>query len=146
MTSFFDSDSFFSASDSNSSSVDDSFCSVTDTLGDLLRIKFSQNVDRLLNVCHVNAQSIPSHYNELYDTFTNNNVHAVLISETWLKPELLSTAYSLPGFILLRNDRIGKRGGGVAIYLRADLPYKILSTSSPNNSAEFVSRGLCQGS
>ena len=51
-----------------------------------------------------------------------------------------STAYSLPGFILIRNDRTGKGGGGVAIYLKSDIPYKII-ISSPCNyaaSAEFL--------
>ena len=143
MSIFFDDESFFSANESAPTSDDDSFCSVTDTLGDLLRQSFNQNLDRLFNVCHINAQSVPSHYNELYDTFTNANVHAVLISETWLKPELPSTTYSLPGFVLLRNDRIGKRGGGVAIYLRADFPFRIIATSSSNSSAEFLFLEVC---
>ncbi|XP_047027196.1 uncharacterized protein LOC124635360 [Helicoverpa zea] len=67
------------------------------------------------------------------------NVHAVLVSESWLKPNLLSTSYPLPGFVFIRNDRLGRRGGGVAIYLRSDFPYKILATSSsPLPSAEFL--------
>ncbi|KAJ8732167.1 hypothetical protein PYW08_014897 [Mythimna loreyi] len=137
-----DNESFYSA-DSSASSCNDSFSSLTETLGDQLRQRFDTKSCRLFNVCHLNAQSIPSHYTELFDTFSLNNVHAVLVSETWLKPELPSTTYSLPGFVLLRNDRIGRRGGGVAIYLRADFPFKILVSSTPNDSAEFLFIEVC---
>ncbi|MDW0176719.1 MAG: reverse transcriptase family protein, partial [Nitrososphaeraceae archaeon] len=77
----------------------------------------------------INAQSLPAHYSEFINIFDNLPIHACLISETWLKPSLPSTLYPLPGFSLLRNDRKLGRGGGVAIFLRNDLPYKIVSQS-----------------
>ncbi|XP_059046034.1 uncharacterized protein LOC131841730 [Achroia grisella] len=91
-------------------------------------------------ICHINAQSIPAHYTDLVDTFTKPNVHAVLVSESWLKPALSSTTYSLPGFILIRNDRTNKGGGGVAIYLRSHIPYKVIASSASEyrGTAEFL--------
>lgn len=62
------------------------------------------------NGCHINA-STPSRYDDLTVTFSDSNVDAVLISETWLKPHLLSTSYTLPDFDLIRNDRLDRRGG-----------------------------------
>lgn len=62
-------------------------------------------------------------------SFDISNLHAIFVSETWLKPCLLSTSYSLPGFVLIRNDRIGRVGGGVAIYLRSHIPYSVVSMS-----------------
>lgn len=107
-----DDDSFYSANESASStSSDDSFCSMVATTGELIRGKFNLENRVTFNVCHINAQSIASHYSELDVTFTDANVHAVLISESWLKPHLPSAAYPLPGFILIRNDRVDRRGG-----------------------------------
>ncbi|XP_026731853.1 uncharacterized protein LOC113496734 [Trichoplusia ni] len=112
----------------------------SETLGETLRNTFiGQPQLQIINVCHINAQSVPSHYSDLVDTFSNSGVHAVLISETWLKPHLLSTTYPLPGFVLIRNDRVEKRGGGVAIYLRSEFPFKILATSPGSSaSSEFL--------
>lgn len=135
-----DDDSYYSA---NSSSDDDSFCSASPTLGDCVRQTFNNNSHNLLKVCHINAQSIPSHYSDFLETFTDTDVNAILISESWLKPQLLSTAYPLADFIFIRNDRAERRGGGVAIYLRSHIPYKILFSSSVSSSAEFLFLEIC---
>ena len=84
------------------------------------------------NICHINAQSVPQHYSDLLATFSGLNLHALLISETMLKPSLPSHQFPLPGFVLIRNDRVGWRCGGVGIYLRSDLRYKILCQSPSN--------------
>lgn len=124
-----DDESFYTACDSSSSFHSDDF----DTLGTLVAREF-QNNSNYFNVCHINAQSIPSHYSDFIDCFSRCNVHAILVSETWLKPILSSTSYSLPGYVLLRNDRTGKGGGGVAIYLRSDYAYRVLSSSPSDYS------------
>ncbi|KAG7310994.1 hypothetical protein JYU34_003847 [Plutella xylostella] len=68
-------------------------------------------------------------------SFDNNNIHAILVSESWLKPSLDSSVYPLPGFQLIRNDRTNKGGGGVAIYLRSHIPFTIVS-KSPSEYSE----------
>ncbi|CAH0397388.1 unnamed protein product [Chilo suppressalis] len=92
-----------------------SFCSLSDDcsfdnvvdLGSLVSKEFSATATETLNVCHINAQSIPCHYTELLNTFTPSSViHAILISESWLKPCLSSVSVDLPGYTLIRNDRI----------------------------------------
>nr|XP_026500143.1 uncharacterized protein LOC113403771 [Vanessa tameamea] len=86
------------------------------------------------------AQSIPAHYPDLLSSFGNSNIHAILISETFLEPSLPSSSFSLPNFHLIRNDRTGKGGGGVAIYLRNHIPFTILnkSDSQYSESAEHI--------
>lgn len=121
-------ESFYSASD-----LSNSFHSFNDStelslVGSLLNCEFQKNPFHF-NVCHINAQSITSHYTDFIDTFSSCELHAILISESWLKPVISSTSCPLPGFVLLRNDRTGKGGGGVAIYLRSDITYKLLSSS-----------------
>ncbi|CAF4742534.1 unnamed protein product [Pieris macdunnoughi] len=94
------------------------------------------------NVVHINAQSVPAHYSYLFTSLQYCNIHAILISESWLKPSLPSTSFPIPGFHLLRNDRLARVEGGVAIYLRAHISYFILSSSPqppPNDAVEHFS-------
>lgn len=130
-----------SASDTSnySTASDDSFHSVPEPLNSFLVSKFNP-FPKNFNVVHINAQSIPAHYPDFLDSFDVKNIHALLVSETFFKPCLPSTAYALPGFHLIRNDRTEKGGGGVAIYLRSHIPFSILdkSPSIYSNSAEHI--------
>lgn len=133
-------DSFFSACNVsfNSSYSNVSFCDAN-TLGSTL-VQSYKDIFNTFNVCHINAQSIPSHFSDLLDTFSDSPAHAILVTESWLKPPLDSNSFALPGYILIRNDRIGKGGGGVAIYLRGDIVYSVI-LSSPSVfsfSAEYL--------
>lgn len=131
-----------SYSSSNSFTTDDSFHSVTSPLPlDISLSSIFSDVSHNFNVVHINAQSIPAHYPDLLSSFVSSNIHAILISESWLKPSLLTHHFSLPGYQLIRNDRIGKRGGGVAIYLRSHISYKFICSSSQppaSNSTENI--------
>lgn len=146
------SDSFCS-DDSNlfypcaSTPSEDSFKSSSIPLGANLGFAFSP-YPKNFNVVHINAQSIPAHYTDLLTSFETKDIHEVLVSETFLKPCLPSTSYALPGFHLIRNDRTGKGGGGVAIYLRSNIPFNILSKSPSeySESAEHLLVELLFGS
>lgn len=128
------------SSESSLTSSHDSFVSIP-CLSDLLDSHFA-SVPKNLNVVHINAQSIPAHYPDLLASFEQqNNIHAILVSESWLKPCLSSSSYPLPGFHLIRNDRTGSGGGGVAIYLRAHIPYSIINMSAqppPSHAGEHL--------
>ena len=83
-----------------------------------------------LSVCHVNCQSLMAHFDEFCDFFTNSKYHIICLSETWLKPEILDRMVKLPGYFLIRCDRLGRQGGGVAIYLHHSFRVNILKTST----------------
>ena len=87
-----------------------------------------------VEICHLNAQSIPAHFSELQALFSNQAVDACMISESWLKPSLPSSLYNLPGYNLIRNDRTARRGGGVAIYLKDHFSYEVICKSSVGSS------------
>jgi len=88
----------------------------------------------MVRICHFNVRSLVANnrLNELSIFVSSNNVDVLCLSETWLKPSILSSTLSLPGFQPpLRRDRIGGRGGGVAIYLRDGLSSKTLKCTTP---------------
>lgn len=109
-------------------------------LGDFLEYTFS-DVPKNFNVVHINAQSIPASYSDMLASLDQKHIHAIVVSETWLKPNLPTVCYSLPGFILIRNDRTSVVGGGVCIYLKANIPFSVISQSSqppPANAGEHL--------
>lgn len=140
-------ESFFSCSSSSSSFLSaDSIQNSADgnganypTLQDNLNAVFS-DYPRNFNIAHINAQSVAGHFSDIQHTFNCNHLDAVLISESFLKPSLPSSLFGLSDFVLICNDRIGAGCGGVAIYLRKTIPYKILRASPPtySASAEFI--------
>ena len=119
--------------------ITDSFVSIP-TLADTLEAQFS-DVPKNFNVVHINAQSIPAHHSDMLASLDCKNIHAILISESWLKPCLPSTSNSLLGFQLIRNDRARGGGGGVAIYLRPNVPFSIIDMSAqppPSSAGEHL--------
>lgn len=110
---------------------DSSFCSLDDNLPTIRDYLSAQilTYSRNFNACHINAQSIPSHHADAMEAFELDCLHAVLISESWLKPSLPSAYFPIKDYVLIRNDRTGKRGGGVAIYLKSHLKFKTILQS-----------------
>ena len=63
---------------------------------------------------------------------TNSDwIDILFLTETFLKPSNCDSLYNIPGFTLLRKDRLHKAGGGIAVYCsdaltfnrRVDLEY-----------------------
>ena len=56
-------------------------------------------------------------------------------SETWLKPSVSDSEVAIPGYSIVKMDRHGKIGGGIAIYICDGLPFKTQSDLM-NNTLE----------
>lgn len=52
---------------------------------------------------------------------TGNGIDLAIITETHFKSKHSDGKFSIPGFTLYRRDRAGRRGGGVATYVRSTL-------------------------
>jgi hypothetical protein len=94
---------------------------------------------RGVHFAHVNAQSLYSHLQYFKDIFLPHNLHVIAVSESWLKSCITDDPIDLPGYKAVRQDR-ATRGGGIIIYIRDDIKYKILSCSNNDGftGTEFI--------
>lgn len=83
-----------------------------------------------LKICHVNCQSLMAHFDEFCHYFSNSKYHVICLSETRLKPEISDNMIRVPGYSPVRNDRVGRQGGGVAFYVHNSIGVAVLKQSS----------------
>lgn len=92
-----------------------------------------------LNLCHVNGGSLakPEKIAEFRRTFENTNAQVIVATETWLKSYHSNAYVLLDGYNIVRNDRRIKRSGGVAVYIKKGINYKVVRSSADIQS-EYV--------
>jgi hypothetical protein len=76
----------------------------------------------------LNARSILTKTDELALVIHNQKSDIVMVSETWLSDVIPDEALhfpGIPGFSVIRNDRVNMRGGGVAVFVKDTIPFKI---------------------
>jgi exonuclease III len=76
-----------------------------------------------INIITWNARGINHKSYELFDFLIDNNIHICLATETWLKNNI---SLSHKNFFVYRNDRVIKKGGGVAIIIKKNLSHSLL--------------------
>lgn len=102
----------------------------------LLKSVFKAANDRL-NVCHVNAGAIHPKIDEFRYVFDDVMLDLIIASETWFKSYRSNASVSLVKYEVVRNDRHAKRSGGVVIYIRKGLNYKVVAASE-GISSEYL--------
>lgn len=96
-----------------------------------------------LNIGHFNGQSInalerPEKLDEIKSILSGGFLDVVGVSETWLKPSTNDGIVGISGYKLIRNDRVNRRGGGVACYVSTKLKAKIIDSSPENSVTEYL--------
>lgn len=110
-----------------------------------------------MRIASLNVSSLKRHLIEIELLLSNKNIDILVISESWLTPLFDSSAFSIAGYDLVRNDRglISKKvrdnndnfnervyiqGGGVAFYIRSEMRYSIVMASNnvQINETEFL--------
>ena len=61
---------------------------------------------------------------ELKAHIDNYKSDILFVTETWLTESIPNEAVNISGFNIFRKDRTKARGGGVAIYIKDDIPVK----------------------
>ena len=75
----------------------------------------------------LNINSLLAHTDDLRVFIENSNIDILAINETKLDFSIDDDQVSLTGFDIIRKDRLhnGRSGGGVCIYLRSSLNFRI---------------------
>lgn len=72
-----------------------------------------------------NARSLCNKFDEFKTFILRENYDVVGVGETWFNQNTLDHIIHIPGYNLVRNDRVF-RGGGTAIYIRANILHTVL--------------------
>lgn len=83
------------------------------------------NRNVLPDVLLLNARSVFNKKDELAVLIDQHKSDLVMVTETWLTENVPNEAVHIPGLTIIRKDRNGGRGGGVAIYVRDHIPVKV---------------------
>ena len=75
----------------------------------------------IICVC-LNARSIINKKNELNIMVDDIKPHIIGITESWANNNLTDAELGLKGYVMFRKDRIGRRGGGVLLYIKETIP------------------------
>ena len=91
-----------------------------------------------LTILHHNVRSLVKNGEDFKDLVLNLDIKisCLLVTETWLREETVPP--SLDGFTLRQQNRIGRDGGGVAIYLHSSLNH-VVREDLKCNSGTFES-------
>ena len=85
---------------------------------------------------HININSIRNKF-EMLSNSIKDNLDILMISETKLDSTFPSNQFTIEGYAApIRFDRNG-RGGGIILYIREDIPARLLKTSSPKDFEGF---------
>ena len=71
-------------------------------------------------VC-LNARSIVNNKNELNIMVEDIDLHIIGITESWANIDITNVELGLTGYVMFRKDRIGRRGGGVILYVKESI-------------------------
>ena len=103
---------------------------VDDTNVILNEIK-AKNADRLV-IAHININFLAKKFEPLV-SLVEDKIDIFLVSETKLDDTFPSNQFTINGYLeQIRQDR-NRHGGGLAFFIRDDLPCKVLSHTLPKN-------------
>ena len=70
-----------------------------------------------VKIGHVNACSLPNKIDDITKVLIDSKLAVLMISETSLSDRFVSSSIDINGYHLKRQDRPGKRGGGICMYV-----------------------------
>ena len=59
---------------------------------------------------------------ELNIMVNDSDPHIIGITESWANKDITDAELGLEGYVMFRKDRMGRRGGGVLLYVKYTIP------------------------
>ena len=97
--------------------------------------KISTSSSNIFSLFHVNIRSLSKNFADFSEFISTLNISfsSIGVSETWLR-DFNENLYSIPGYCFISNTRQHKSGGGVGLFIKSDLKFKLRTDlQSPNN-------------
>jgi exonuclease III len=110
-------------------------CNVPSIEGGITRTELK---DITLKVMYFNAQSIINKRNEFEVLVDEYKPDIIGISETWANDQILEAELRLDGYYIFRRDRVGKRGGGVLLYVANSIKSKERKIDETADFKEYI--------
>ena len=95
-------------------------------------------------VC-LNARSIIHKKTKLNIMVDDIKPHIIGITESWANNDITDTELGLEGYVMFRKDRMGKRGGGVLLYIKETIPAYEVQLREEADSKEALWCNLVTG-
>ena len=109
---------------------------IADSLSQLRHLALANDSSLLLLVA--NTRSLLPKIPVIQAISSTTDPSIMCITETWLSPSQNNSRLSLPGYILFRNDRKFRTGGGVLIYCKSHLEPTPISDPYLSNFPESL--------
>jgi len=97
------------------------------------------SVDYRPSIYVINTAAItkPHPVHQLSTDINSYNVDIAAVTETHLKNKHTDSVVAIPGYILLRRDRLRRNGGGVALCVRSSLSVSLWTFSADNRTYNY---------
>ena len=113
---------------------------VNDNNGNSMQPRARPSVDYRPSLYLINAAALskPHAVEQLAADLNSYNVDIAAVTETHLKAKHTDSVVAVPGYTLLRRDRLRRKGGGVALYVRTTHSVSLWTFSADNRVFELL--------
>ena len=84
-------------------------------------VKGNSTVKDTLNCSLINARSLCNKKEKMVSYVYENTTDMVFVTETWANVNTMDSELALNGYVTMRKDRKGRRGGGVLICAKEEI-------------------------
>ena len=79
-----------------------------------------------------------------FNLLNSQPFHVIAVTETRFHPKFTDKMANLTNYNIVRNDRLGRTGGGVALYINNNLKYKVLIMSTNHGNLGLAEYLMCE--